>query len=110
MKKLVRLMTLLVAVNTLVILDLVGQGYGPRFTLTMPRGATFAVAAEKAEPLDINSASEEQLKALPGIGDKYAFYIIKNRPYKRKDELAQKKIIPKATYDKIKDRIVVRQK
>ena len=67
-------------------------------------------AAEKAEPLDINNASVGQLKALPGIGDLYAFEIIKNRPYKRKDELVQKKIIPQATYDKIKDQMVAKQK
>jgi competence protein ComEA len=50
-------------------------------------------AATKKEPLDINSASEEQLKALPGIGDAYAKKIVDGRPYKGKDELVQKKIV-----------------
>ena len=65
---------------------------------------------EKKEPLDINSASEKELKELPGIGDAYAEKIIKNRPYKRKDDLVQKKVVPQSTYDKIKDDIVARQK
>lgn len=67
-------------------------------------------AAEKGEPLDINMATTEQLKALPGIGEAYSAKIIKGRPYKRKDELVQKKIIPQATYDKIKEQIVAKQK
>ena len=67
-------------------------------------------AATKKEPLDINSASEEQLKAIPGIGDAYAKKIVDGRPYKGKDELVQKKVVPQGTYDKIKDRIIAKQK
>jgi DNA uptake protein ComE-like DNA-binding protein len=67
-------------------------------------------AAENTDLLDINTATVDQLKALPGIGDSYSKKIVKGRPYKRKGELAQKKIIPQATYDKIKNQIVAKQK
>jgi len=64
--------------------------------------------AAKKELLDINSASADELKALKGIGEADAKKIVENRPYKTKDDLAQKKVVPMATYNKIKDQIVAK--
>jgi DNA uptake protein ComE-like DNA-binding protein len=63
----------------------------------------------KAELIDINSASEVQLKSLPGIGEAYAAKIVAGRPYAKKNQLKSKNIIPAATYDKIQDRVIARQ-
>jgi competence protein ComEA len=66
-------------------------------------------ATPKAEPMDINSASEAELATLKGIGEARSKAIVKGRPYKGKDELVQKKIIPQNVYDDIKDQIIAKQ-
>jgi competence protein ComEA len=67
-------------------------------------------AATTPALLDINSATKQELMKLPGIADAYSDKIIQGRPYKRKDELVSKSILPQATYDKIKDLIIAKQK
>jgi competence protein ComEA len=102
--QMLRLIALLVALTFAITTPVLAQPKSDPATKSDKAGAS-----TKKAPLDINSASPDELKALPGIGDAYAKKIVEGRPYKRKDELVQKKIVPQGTYDKIKDQVIANE-
>lgn len=79
----------------------------PVAVYAQPKPAATAVPA--AAKIDINTATADQLKAIPGIGDAYSKRIIDGRPYANKSQLLSKGILPSATYDKIKDQVIATQ-
>ena len=81
----------------------------PKPMTTAPAAAP-ATGASQSSIIDINTASKEQLDALPQIGSVRADAIIKGRPYRAKNELVDKNIIPQNAYEAIKDKIIARQK
>ena len=71
--------------------------------------APAAPAAKAAAELDINSATEAELIALPGVGEAYAKKIIAGRPYDRKDQLVSKNVLPEGVYTKVKSGVIAKQ-
>ena len=103
-----RLIYLSLTVAVMVLLSL-PAGMAQSGSAAKPAATATQAAPAKAQLVDLNSATKEQLDALPGIGKVYSQKIIAGRPYANKSQLVSKKIIPQATYDKIKDLVIAKQ-
>jgi DNA uptake protein ComE-like DNA-binding protein len=111
MKKIVLSCLVVVATLALAMVSLAADPKAPAKP-AVPAAPAVEKKAAPAAPvnlIDINSATEAELKAIPGIGDTYAKKIIAGRPFANKSQLTSKKIIPQPVYDKIKDMLIAKQ-
>ena len=110
MKNLIRIIALVVSLTFISTMGFAVEKKGPEKTkLPAVEKQADKKGEAKKELIDINTATRAELDALPGIGAVYSQKIIDGRPYAKKDQLKSKKIIPDATYEKIKDSIIAKQ-
>jgi competence protein ComEA len=104
--KTARILTVLFVLSLFATAAFAQGGTAPAAGKKSPASDSAATKTKKADLVDINSAAKDQLTALSGIGDAYSQKIIDGRPYSTKRDLLTKKIVPQATYDQIKDKII----
>jgi len=108
--KLPQTLLALLAALCLTIAPAFAQGAAKKAPAADAKKEMKAGAPTAAGMIDLNSADAATLRTIPGIGDAYSAKIIANRPYKGKDEIVKKAGVPQGVYDKIKDKIIAKQK